>query len=220
MVNAVSTSDTTAAATAMKKSTGMNKDDFLKLFVTQLQHQDPLKPQDSNEFIAQLAQLTQVEQAYNANSNLANLLNAMQGSTNMSAISFIGKEVLANGNQISLTAGGKPDLSFKLDTAAESIALEIRDAAGIPVRTITGAKTPAGEQTLNWDGLGNGGKTLPAGRYTFAVTAVNAEGAKFEGTPLMKGKVSGVNLEGKTPVLSVGGLDVPMTDILSVKGVI
>lgn len=62
MVNGITT-DTTAAAAAMKKSTGMNKDDFLKLFVTQLQHQDPLNPADSSEFIGQLAQLTQVEQA-------------------------------------------------------------------------------------------------------------------------------------------------------------
>ena len=37
----------------MKKSTGMNKDDFLKLFVTQLQNQDPLNPQDGTQFIQQ-----------------------------------------------------------------------------------------------------------------------------------------------------------------------
>ncbi|WP_298272619.1 flagellar hook capping FlgD N-terminal domain-containing protein, partial [Geobacter sp.] len=61
------TNDTTAAAAAMKQSTGLNKDDFLKLFITQLQNQDPLQPQDSSQFIAQLAQLTQVEQAYNTN---------------------------------------------------------------------------------------------------------------------------------------------------------
>ena len=52
---------TTTAADAMKKELGMNKDDFLKLFVAQLQNQDPLAPQDPTEMLGQLAQLTQVE---------------------------------------------------------------------------------------------------------------------------------------------------------------
>jgi flagellar basal-body rod modification protein FlgD len=37
-------------------------DTFLKLLVTNLQHQDPTKPQDSNEYVAQISQMTMVEQ--------------------------------------------------------------------------------------------------------------------------------------------------------------
>ena len=40
-----------------------NFDDFLKLLTTQLMHQNPLEPMDSNEFINQLTQFTQVEQS-------------------------------------------------------------------------------------------------------------------------------------------------------------
>ena len=106
MVDAVSSTTLAAdGAAAMKKATGMNKDDFLKLFVTQLQNQDPMKPQDSNQFIAQLAQLSQVEQSYNTNTNLQSLLTAQNNATVVSAVSFIGKDVLAAGSQVSLTAG-------------------------------------------------------------------------------------------------------------------
>lgn len=39
----------------------LGQDSFLKLLVTQLQHQDPLKPKDDAEFLAQLAQFSSLE---------------------------------------------------------------------------------------------------------------------------------------------------------------
>lgn len=50
---------TTAAAPKQQ----LNQDDFLKLLTTQLSNQDPLKPMDDTQFIAQMAQFSALEQS-------------------------------------------------------------------------------------------------------------------------------------------------------------
>ena len=48
-------------ATATNSTKALGQDAFLKLLVTQLEHQDPTNPQDDTEFIAQLATFSSLE---------------------------------------------------------------------------------------------------------------------------------------------------------------
>lgn len=210
--------DAASGAAAMKKATGMNKDDFLKLFVTQLQNQDPLKPQDGSQFIAQLAQLTQVEQAYNTNSNLQAMITAQNNAATFYAVSFIGKEVLTTGSQVALTAGAQPVLNYRMPQGAEQVSVDIKDANGKVVRTLTTGQTAPGDASIPWDGKDSQNLPLPAGTYSFAVTGVDAGGNKVQGVPLMLGRVDSLKLDGSNPVLTVGGMDVPLTSVLKVTG--
>ena len=56
------TTSTTTPSSAPLKQKDLGKDAFLQLLVTQLQNQDPTKPQADGEFIAQLAQFSSLEQ--------------------------------------------------------------------------------------------------------------------------------------------------------------
>jgi flagellar basal-body rod modification protein FlgD len=51
----------------------MGKDDFLRLLVTQLQHQDPLNPMEDKDFMGQMAQFSSLEQMTNVSASLDRL---------------------------------------------------------------------------------------------------------------------------------------------------
>ena len=68
----------------------MGKDEFLKLLITQLQHQDPTNPMEDREFIAQMAQFSSLEQMLNINTNMEKFLGNMSFS---SSFDLLGKIV-------------------------------------------------------------------------------------------------------------------------------
>jgi flagellar basal-body rod modification protein FlgD len=219
MITSVTTTaaSTDSAADSMKKSAGLNKDDFLKLFVTQLQNQDPLNPQDSTQFVSQLAQLTQVEQAYNTNTNLQNMLNQGGNSLTMSSVSLIGKDIKAQGDQVNLQSGSPSTINFSLAQAADQVTVSVLDASGTVIKTISGGAKGAGEGSVSWDGTNSAGTALSPGAYSFSVAAKDAGGTSITTTPLVKGRVDGVDLSGATPVLTIGNVKLNLTNVTSVS---
>ena len=81
----------------------LGQDDFTKILVTQLKHQDPLEPMDDREFITQMTQFSQLEQ-------LTNLSGSYDKS---SALNMLNQEVVAqdeDGEEVRGVVQGVVDL--------------------------------------------------------------------------------------------------------------
>lgn len=211
------TSSTTAAAAAMKKSLGMDKNDFLKLFMAQLQHQDPMSPQDPSEFLGQLAQLTQVEQAYNTSAAIEKLLASQDNSLAMTSVALIGKQVTALGTQASFDGINPSSLSYQMPAATSSTTLKITNASGQTVKLVDLGNMTAGNGTYIWDGTDGRGNTLPAGAYNFAISGTDALGNQQTATTFTTGKADGVKFNGGTAYITIGSVSIPFTDVTTVK---
>ena len=112
-INAVPSS---TAATAGATNT-MGLQDFLKILLTQLNYQDPLKPMDNQEFMAQMAQFTALEQSQRLNEKL-DLLIANQAA--LQSVGLIGRVVDVTNDNGKVT-GTVTSLSLQGDAPSVSV---------------------------------------------------------------------------------------------------
>ena len=97
-----------------KGTTSLDKNDFLKILITQLTHQDPTQPLDDKEFVAQMAQFSSLEQMTNMTDNLGKVADILSRSQ---ATSLLGSVVdVASGDSTvtgvvdAVTGGDYPQL--------------------------------------------------------------------------------------------------------------
>ncbi|MEO9615926.1 MAG: flagellar hook assembly protein FlgD [Nitratireductor sp.] len=98
VTSATSAPPTTAPQSDTKRSNMVDYDSFLKLLVTQMKNQDPTKPMESTDYVAQLATFSQVEQTVQTNSKIDQL---MQVSLLGQADAIIGRTVTSADGAVS-----------------------------------------------------------------------------------------------------------------------
>ncbi|MFC3325270.1 flagellar hook assembly protein FlgD [Mesorhizobium cantuariense] len=77
-------------ATASTSKTAVDYQSFLKLLIAEMKNQDPTKPMDSTQYVAQLATFSQVEQSVQTNTKLNQI---MQSSALSQADALIGRSI-------------------------------------------------------------------------------------------------------------------------------
>ncbi|MEZ4224501.1 MAG: flagellar hook capping FlgD N-terminal domain-containing protein [Polyangiaceae bacterium] len=219
MVDAVTgPGSTTSLTSGLTGNQAMGQDAFLKLLVAQLKHQDPLKPQDGSEFVAELAQFSSLEQTMGINERLDMLALQNRGLANTEVVALVGKKATVRGNLVTTdgTGVGVPT-AFNLASAAESVTVTIRDQAGQVVRTLEVGAKNAGNVQLMWDGRNDAGIVQPAGSYSVSVTAKDAGDNPVGVTQETSAVVTAVSFDKGYPVLHLeNGIAVPVSDLLRV----
>lgn len=195
----------------------LGKDDFMKLLLVQLQNQDPQNPMDDREFASQLAQFSSLEQMNNMNTSLTDLKGVMEQSGKYSLIASVGKIARAEGSALSKDSTGTYGGVFDLPAGASQVYVQVQDANGTPVRTVSMGAMTQGEHAFGWDGKMSSGANAPPGVYLYAVQALDASGKAAACTQYIEGTVTAVSLSGDAMV-TVGGTDIPFANILQLKG--
>lgn len=210
----------TGVSSSQKTTSGndaiMGKHDFLNLLVAQLKHQDPLNPLEGTEFTAQLAQFTSLEQLNNINSNLESLQDYQAAMKDAQAIDLIGKSIEAPGNTMMLKEGQPAGFAFDLTQDAAYVAVNIYGPEGNFVRTIETGPMRMGRHSQVWDGKNQQGSTLPGGSYTYEVLATASNGEAVTATPYISARVTGVNFDGKVPLVLAGDHRISFNDVRQV----
>jgi len=224
MVDSVSGAGTTAAAPLTSSLAGnkaMGRDEFLKLLVAQLRHQDPLKPQDGTQFVAELAQFSSLEQSMGINDRLDLMMAQTRGLANTEVVSLVGKQATVKGSILTIDGGGTgAPLNFTLNGPAEETVVSIRDQNGRLVRTLDVGAKSAGIVRMQWDGRDDTGVVQPAGAYVVTIDAKSSTGTPVGTTQETTSVVEGVSFDAGYPVLHLAnGVKAPVSDLLKVNAV-
>jgi flagellar basal-body rod modification protein FlgD len=197
--------------------TKLGKDEFLKLLLAQMSHQDPTSPADSSQFVAQLAQFANVEQLQGVNQQLETLLVAQAASNQTQTVGLLGKDVQFKSDKVDFDGVSAAPIRGQLAKDATTVTAAIVDSTGKTVRTVELRGVPQGPIAMTWDGRDADGNTLPKGTYTVRLTAADEKGQNIPVETRGQGRVTGISYEKGYAQLQVGGVTLAMSDIITVS---
>jgi flagellar basal-body rod modification protein FlgD len=203
--------------TQLPNKTTLGKDDFLRLLVTQLTHQDPLNPLDQNQFLSQTAQFSQLEALQNINTALANLTASTASSNVAQAASLLGKTVKAAGSDFAFDGTTPPMLPFMVEGAGTPLQIEIQDPQGTVVKTMNVNPLEPGAYTATWDGKDSAGRALTPGQYYYRVSIPNAAPGSTSVVSAGQGVLTGFEVSGGSVLYRIGTALIRPQDIIDVQ---
>ena len=218
--NAVRTADNSLQRSLAQRETPSNKlgkDDFMKLLMAQVTHQDPLNPMDSKGMMDQLTGMGSLEQLVNLNQAMGQLHETQRDAMRASTFAFLDKDVAIRGGGVPLSAGQAPGLQFSIPRDAEAVTVNILSPAGLPVRKLELGPQGPGNHAVTWDGLDDSGQRLPDGFYRYTVAANAADEEALPVDLYVRGKVSGVSFDHGRPKLTVNGEQIDVRDVIEMS---
>lgn len=211
----MATNPVTASSSPAQPDNGLSKLSsdytmFLRLLTTQMQNQDPLSPMDSSQYTQQLVQYSQVEQSIQQTGALKDILARLGSQDMMQASTLIGKQAAYDGAQAGLSTSTPALWTWETDGAPASLVAIIRDASG---REIERRTLGPNAFRLQWDGALATGGTAPAGSYTLALDARDANGRALSPRIGAAGVVGSVSRTEEGVTLAISGVSVPLADV-------
>jgi len=156
-----------------EKRDSLGQEEFLKILVAQTRNQDPMKPQDNGEFLGQMAQFSTVSGMQEMQKSIDGLSNTMISNQALQASSLVGRFVMIPSDKGFLPEGDGDRFfgGVEVPETATDVNVQIRNSAGVLVKTISLGSQAEGLERFAWDGKDQEGNAMPTGDYTVSAVA-------------------------------------------------
>ena len=155
----------------------MGEREFLLLFTTQLQNQNPLDPMENEAFVAQLAQFSQLEATTTMSDKMTGLVDALKGQRLMDGSSLIGKQVAVPDGPAILRNGASISGVISVPDGANSVSYAVYDRSGSLVKSEELGRKAPGDVLVRWDGTNQAGERMSDGAYRMVATVRGVDGS-------------------------------------------
>lgn len=168
----------------------LKQEDFFAMLTEQLSNQDPTKPVDNDQMVAQMTSFTMADSLSKLNDKFDAFAQSMNSNQALQATSLIGQQVLVNASTDSTWKGGNVFGTVVVESDVADMQIQITDEFGRVVRTINGGEQQAGNITFGWDGTDDNGNFLPTGKFKIEASGtVDGQNQAFQ--VVMDAQVSG-----------------------------
>jgi len=171
-LDAISALGLSSTETSAPKKQSLGQEEFLKLMTTQLTHQDPTKPMENGDFLAQMAQFGTVSGIQDLQNLFKSFASSISSDQALQASSLVGRYVSIPSREGVLPAGGEIKGQLDLPGNASRVTLKIVDAqSGETVRTLDLGSHSSGAVPFAWDGYNDNNVLAHPGVYRLEAAA-------------------------------------------------
>ncbi|MCG8425949.1 MAG: flagellar hook assembly protein FlgD [Chromatiales bacterium] len=192
--------------------------DFLNLMVTELTHQDPMKPMDNAQLASQISQFATVSGLEQLNTSFSDLSAQLVSNQALEASNLVGRDVLIPAKTGYLgDAGSSISGIIGVNSSASDVKVRITDESGALVKEISLGNQSKGEVNFTWDGMNEAGEVMPAGQYEITAEAT-VEDETIAPYVLLEANVSSVSLDAQGLNLNLEGLGMyPFNQVAEIR---
>ena len=135
-----------------KNNGALTQADFFALLTQQLAYQDPTKPVENDQMIAQMTNFTMADGIGSLNESFKGFAESMTSNQALQASSLVGRSVLTQSEEIVFTGETLSRGTIELDKAATMMKVRIENEKGELVQTFSVENPKVGKNEFIWDG--------------------------------------------------------------------
>ena len=208
-----STKTTNSADKIFNPNSKLDKEAFMKLFLKELEMQDPTDPMDSGKMLEQTAYLSTMEMNQNMQQTLTTLSKSLDKNSALGAVEAIGKMGDTGQRYINVTDDDKKasfDLYFGNDIQSGTV--YIKDKYGNTVKTIPIDAHTKGVLNFDWDLTNSNGQRVPNNTYEVTAEYTSPDGQMHK-SALGAYPIESVKFENGETYVKMGGNYYPLSQV-------